>query len=75
MLTEVINFEIVIPKLNFKGTYTAPNEPDVIDLILRHKFTRSITKTQEFTLKPFEFNLPVSFYDIEDDIDEIDQMH
>ncbi len=75
MITPVIQFEIVIPKLNFKGEYVVPNTPDMVDKVLRHRFTRSIHFEKEFSIEPLSFKLPISFYEIEDDIDDIDQMH
>lgn len=77
MLTPVIKFDVHNFKLSHSKSYVVPNTPDMVDLVLRNRFTRNIHFTQDFSLDAPEYLFPVSFinYSAEDDIDPIDQMH
>lgn len=77
MITPVIHFDIHDFKNANSETYVVPNSPEMVDQVLRHRFTRNISFQNDFSIEPINFRFPVAFinFTAEDEIDPIDQMH
>lgn len=76
MLIDTITFEIVNVKLNIRDEFLIENTVANQEKVFTHPYTRNIqigTTFQDFDFAKKE-HMPVSFYEIADGIDPVDEM-
>jgi len=75
MQIEAISFEIHNANLNYREDFLVEATEDNYDMILQHRFTRQIKFVKVFDFQfEKEEHTPVSFIDVPDAIDPIDEM-